>query len=294
MSQIITVRPEVWKIREAAPFRGRILTAKRDTTGSAGRWVCGRLCCDVGLGRCHAMTMKVEICSMRTRGWLPGVLVGSLFMVSMAACAKGVEPPLTPTGSFAGAGGTGAGGAGGAGPVACGTTQCAPLMLPFPVMPGGPQLSAPCCADQATSMCGWMMPGGACYPPPPADPDCQGLLGMAGCCVVNADRCGLNLAAFGNPNCVDPSMMFPGGMMGRGGMGLQARRCDGTPIAPPPGVGGAGGSGGVGGSSPNAGGSGGAGGPIGGAGGAAGGAAGGGAGRGAGGMSAAGAGGRGP
>jgi hypothetical protein len=250
---------------------------------------------------------------MMKRVWLRPML-GVLFALGMTACAKGAEPGATTSGNVTtpGIGGaTGGGGAGGAAaPVVCGSMQCAPFMSPFPAMGGGPmggfQPASPCCADPATSTCGWMMPGGACYPPPPADPECPGPFGMQGCCVVSADRCGLNLAVFGNPNCVDPSMfgmpgmgpmgMGPMGMgpMGMGPMGmgpgaLQARRCDGTPIAPPPvgGAGGIAGAGGVGGSSAGSGGAGGATGGAGGARGGAGGAAAGGRG-GAGGMSAAG------
>jgi hypothetical protein len=187
----------------------------------------------------------------------------------LLGCAKGGEGPIATNVVPAVGAGTGGGGAGGApAPVACGTASCAPftppVMLPIPV-------AAPCCFDAATSACGWMMAGGACFTPPPVDPECpMNLLGQRGCCLASGDRCGVDAAMFGNPNCFDPSTFGRGGMGMGMGRGMAATRCDGTPI--PVEVAGAGGAGGMGGGNavPGQGGSGGvAAGGAGGAGGAA-------------------------
>lgn len=210
--------------------------------------------------RCWGCRMESERERMTSRLWL-GVVLGTAVLVG--ACqetqpnglAQVPLPPMTGAGSGGARGGAGGAGGGapmapaGPAPVQCGTRTCAAPMVPM--FPGAPPLAAPCCLDPAMGTCGWSMNGGACFPPPPTDPECpKGGLGQNGCCLADGMLCGIDAAMFGMPNCFDiiNSPFNRGGMLGAG------TRCDGTPVPAMAGAGGGGGSGGMGGAAAGAGG----------------------------------------
>jgi hypothetical protein len=109
-----------------------------------------------------------------------------------------------------GGGGTGGGGTGGGGmtsePIPCGTNTCVDplggmsIMLPI-------SLPAVCCVDEAMGICGTMMAGGECMPPPESDPRCPMVMSplpgveLTTCC-NDAGLCGLDASVF-SMGCVD-------------------------------------------------------------------------------------------
>jgi hypothetical protein len=130
-------------------------------------------------------------------------------------------------GGSAGRAGNSAGTAGRAGPppVQCGTSQCRQTL---PVLDGF-TLQLPCCADEATNLCGWTPPGGngECVAPPPVVAACPALgNGQQGCCIEELDRCGIDGSQY-----AEACYNIAESMFAEGNPDLVPRTCDGEPVA---------------------------------------------------------------